>query len=254
MPKATAGSFQIIGAPSNRHRELVARDLTRSNGQSVEQTPDTENTIKLETVNGIGLVQWVAPQQAGLVRFFASNGQISVESSIKVDPEIRPTIMVGVGKISVGAAAPEHQLSGDQETVTGRGNCSLNPKLGPTPHSQEAMTRVVLNAPLTQNGFFDTSGSQDRMYPIFGDSSTRFNEVQSNSKLYFKVEHGQQYAMFGDFRLNGTEVGNYQGSSLNGLGLGSGIRLGSSASTLSNFSGLNTAANQAHNYRFMSGR
>ena len=38
----------------------------------------------------------------------------------------------------------------------------------------------------------------DRAYPIFGDSSTRFEDAQSNSKLYARFDRGNSYAMFGD--------------------------------------------------------
>src|SRR5205823_7372537 len=42
----------------------------------------------------------------------------------------------------------------------------------------------------------------DRMYPLFGDSSTRFEAAQSNSKLYARVDHKRSYAMFGDFEAD----------------------------------------------------
>ena len=117
----------------------------------------------------------------------ASNGQVQAQSQIKVDPEIRPTLMVGVGKVSVGAAAPEHQLSGDGEKVTGRGQFFIKSQIGQnTSFTGSYDTSRPLNRLLNQNGLF-SSNSQDRMYPIFGDSSTTFNEVQSNSKLYFKL-------------------------------------------------------------------
>src|SRR4030095_7602510 len=39
----------------------------------------------------------------------------------------------------------------------------------------------------------------DRVYPLFGDSSTRDEAAQSNSKLYLRFDHNRSYAMFGDF-------------------------------------------------------
>src|SRR5205814_9028133 len=39
----------------------------------------------------------------------------------------------------------------------------------------------------------------DRVYPLFGDSSTRFEAAQTNSKLYARIDHKRSYAMFGDF-------------------------------------------------------
>ena len=39
----------------------------------------------------------------------------------------------------------------------------------------------------------------DRVYPLFGDSSTRFEAAPSNSKLYARIDHKRSYVMFGDF-------------------------------------------------------
>src|SRR2546430_428841 len=39
----------------------------------------------------------------------------------------------------------------------------------------------------------------DRVYPLFGDSSTRFEAAQSNSKLYARVDRKRSFVMFGDF-------------------------------------------------------
>src|SRR6185503_340166 len=51
----------------------------------------------------------------------------------------------------------------------------------------------------------------DRAYPVFGDSSTRFEEAQSNSKLYARLDRGRSYAMFGDFDadMNGLALTGY---------------------------------------------
>ena len=42
----------------------------------------------------------------------------------------------------------------------------------------------------------------DRVYPLFGDSSTRYEAAQSNSKLYARLDHKRSYAMFGDFEAD----------------------------------------------------
>jgi hypothetical protein len=44
----------------------------------------------------------------------------------------------------------------------------------------------------------------DRAYPLFGDSSTRLEAAQSNSKLYARIDHRRSYAMFGDFEADMT--------------------------------------------------
>src|SRR5215207_5923799 len=47
----------------------------------------------------------------------------------------------------------------------------------------------------------------DRAYPIFGDSSTRFEDAQSNSKLYARLDRGRSYFLFGDFDTDSKDAG-----------------------------------------------
>ncbi len=47
----------------------------------------------------------------------------------------------------------------------------------------------------------------ERAYPLFGDSSTRFEEAQSNSKLYARLDRGRSYVMFGDFETANAGAG-----------------------------------------------
>src|SRR5213075_2204788 len=42
----------------------------------------------------------------------------------------------------------------------------------------------------------------DRVYPLFGDSSTRFEAAPSNSKLYARIDHKRSFMMFGDFETD----------------------------------------------------
>ena len=42
----------------------------------------------------------------------------------------------------------------------------------------------------------------DRTYQLFGDSSTRFEAAQTNSKLYARIDRKRSYAMFGDFEAD----------------------------------------------------
>jgi hypothetical protein len=37
---------------------------------------------------------------------------------------------------------------------------------------------------------------------LFGDSSVRYEDAQSNSKLYVRVDHKRSFAMFGDMEAD----------------------------------------------------
>ena len=47
----------------------------------------------------------------------------------------------------------------------------------------------------------------DRAYPLFGDSSTRYDDAQSNSKLYARLDHGRSYFLFGDMEAENRNAG-----------------------------------------------
>src|SRR6185312_3467679 len=46
----------------------------------------------------------------------------------------------------------------------------------------------------------------DRVYPLFGDSSTRYDAAPSNSKLYARIDHNRSFAMFGDLDADMEEL------------------------------------------------
>jgi hypothetical protein len=47
----------------------------------------------------------------------------------------------------------------------------------------------------------------DRVYQVFGDSSTQYQLAQSNSHVYGRLDHGLSYLLFGDIRM-GINPGN----------------------------------------------
>src|SRR6267378_1325806 len=46
----------------------------------------------------------------------------------------------------------------------------------------------------------------DRVYPLFGDSSSVLEAAPANSKLYVRVDHNRSYAMFGDFKTDRRQI------------------------------------------------
>ena len=56
-------------------------------------------------------------------------------------------------------------------------------------------------SPLNRTSGYDQMFNMDatnQQYIVFGDSSTRFYNAQSNSRLYARIDHGLSYVMFGD--------------------------------------------------------
>jgi hypothetical protein len=126
-------------------------------------------------------------------------------------PELRSTILVGLAEASIGRAAPENTLRGDDAKARShieffyRGSVFGKNLLTLAYDSQRSLNRTLGRDRLFQ------ADPLERVYPIFGDSSTRFDEVESNSKIYARVDRNRSYAMFGDFEpgMSDTQLAGY---------------------------------------------
>ncbi len=133
-------------------------------------------------------------------------GQLETESIVRILPENRPTIMVGLAEMSFGNAIPEVNLRGEQGKKRDRVSLFYSGRLG----SQTALTlsydsQRPINRTTGHDRLFQFD-PMDRVYPLYGDSSTRFEAAQSNSKLYARLDHKRSYAMFGDLDADMEQV------------------------------------------------
>jgi len=160
-----------------------------------------QQTVSLE--NGKAIVELVADGSAELARLKAVAGEREAIGEIRFTPELRPQILVGLGELSFGRNAPAITTSGSTSNFQSRLSLYFRGRLFNTNNlltlaydSQRPLNRF---AGRDRFGGFDPL---DRAYPIFGDSSQRFEDAQSNSKLYVRVDRGNSYAMFGDMETD----------------------------------------------------
>jgi uncharacterized repeat protein (TIGR01451 family) len=158
--------------------------------------PARQQMVSLK--NGIATVQLIGDGSADVAHLKAIAGQHEATADVRFMAEMRPTLMAGLAEFSFGRAAPEISSTGDDEKTRGRlafyyrSRLFGNNLLTLAYDSQQPLNRVAGRDRL---GEFDPL---DRAYPIFGDSSTRFEDAQSNSKIYARLDRGRSYAMFGD--------------------------------------------------------
>jgi uncharacterized repeat protein (TIGR01451 family) len=155
---------------------------------------------------GEGRVLFVAGNEPGETEVKATTGAVEADRRVRVTPEVRPTILVGLAEVTVGAGGPE--LANDTDASVRsrlaffyRGQFLGSNLLTLAYDSNRAINRTNGNDRLFQ---FDPL---ERAYPLFGDSSTRFEDAQSNSKLYLRVDRGRSYFLFGDFETDSRDVG-----------------------------------------------
>jgi len=163
------------------------------------QSKDQERgQLILPLENGEAFVKLVGRAQAGEARLHVVAGQLEMESTVRILPEKRPTIMVGLAEMSFGNSIPEVSLRGEEGNRRNRISLFYSGRLG---EKNSLTLSYDSQRPINRTGGRDRLfqlDPADRAYPVFGDSSTRFEAAQSNSKLYARLDRDRSYAMFGD--------------------------------------------------------
>ncbi|PYS86390.1 MAG: hypothetical protein DMF70_02370, partial [Acidobacteria bacterium] len=173
--------------PSNAMAEPVAQ-VNQLHGQLVVQLEGGEAVLK-----------FVGPGAPGEAKLRAQTGQLEAAGQVRITSEMRSSILVGFAEMSFGRGIPEVGLRGEHGNFRSRvsffysGQVFGNNMLTLSYDSQRPINRTAGRDRLFQ------LDPPDRVYPLFGDSSTRFEAAASNSKVYARLDHKRSYAMFGDF-------------------------------------------------------
>ena len=156
---------------------------------------------------GEGHAILVSDNTPGAVEIHATTGAVEAKHAIRITPEVRPAILVGLAEVTVGRAAPE--LSGADTDAMVRSRLAFFYR-GQFLGSNLLTLAYDSNRPINR-----TSGRDrlfqfdplDRAYPLFGDSSTRYDDAQTNSKLFVRVDHKRSFFLFGDFETDNRDAG-----------------------------------------------
>ena len=164
----------------------------------------TEQVVPLS--GGEARVLLVGGSAPGAAQIRATTGAAEGRREIRITPEVRPTILVGLAELTVGAQQPELSDESDRATRRRLAFFYRGQVLGPN-----LLTLAYdSNRPLNRLGRRDRLFQYDpldRAYPLFGDSSTRSDDAESNSKLYARLDRGRSYFLFGDFEAENAEQG-----------------------------------------------
>ncbi|HEX8143455.1 MAG TPA: SdrD B-like domain-containing protein [Pyrinomonadaceae bacterium] len=191
---ASAGRLLLLNKPGEAQQE---RDLRE--GRSPEETVQGQSEVLAMLEGGEAVVKLIASGAPGQARLYAQMAGLDARNEVRITPESRPTILVGLAEVTVGKAVPEVGLRGEEGKLRSRlsffyhGNLWKRSILTLAYDSQRPINRTAGRDRLFQ------LDPLDRVYPLFGDSSTRYEAAESNSKLYVRIDRGRSYAMFGDF-------------------------------------------------------
>jgi len=169
---------------------LPAAEVNEENGQ---------RQVIVSLVRGETTVRLIGTDAPGEARLRALMGQIETASKVLITPESRPTILVGLAEMTLGQSLPEVNMRDEQGKYRSHVGLFFSGRIGErnlltlSYDSQRPINRTAGRDRLFQ------LDPLDRVYPLFGDSSTRYEAAQSNSKFYARLDRDRSYAMFGDF-------------------------------------------------------
>ncbi|MDQ3133512.1 MAG: hypothetical protein M3Q76_01730, partial [Acidobacteriota bacterium] len=167
---------------------------------SAEQINQNSQQQMAQLAGGETVVELISDGAPATAKLHASAGEVEAEEEVRIIPEVRPALLVGLAEISIGRAAPEISMRGEEGNFRSRlafyyrGQFFGQNLLTLAYDSQRPLNRTAAG----RDRLFQLD-PLERVYPLFGDSSTRFEDAQSNSKLYARLDRGRSYAMFGDF-------------------------------------------------------
>lgn len=188
-----------------------SRDLRTAEEFAAEQANTQPAQVVLNLRGGVATARLFSAAAPGQGELIAKAGELEVKERVRFTAELRPAILVGLAEASVGRAAPENALRGDDAMFRSHVEFFFRgPVFGKNLLTLSYDSQRPLNRTMGRDRMFQFD-PLDRVYPVFGDSSTRFDEIESNSKLYARLDRGRSYAMFGDFEsdMNETQLAGY---------------------------------------------
>lgn len=193
--------------------ETSLGQLMRLNDKSPEQalsqtaaltnSPQRQNASNAQLIvqfeNGEAALKLTGSGTPGEARIHAQTGEIEAEDRIRITSEMRRPILVGFAEMSFGNSIPEVALRNEQGNYRSRLSFFYSGRfLGNNMLTLSYDSQRPINRTAGRDRLFQTD-PLERVYPLFGDSSTRFEAAPSNSKVYARIDHKRSFAMFGDF-------------------------------------------------------
>lgn len=201
--ETSAGELFRLNSEASGARSSHTSDETQTtNAGEATEANESRTDLVVSLESGEAALRFVAPGAPGEARLHALMGSAEAHAELRITPELRPTILVGLAEVTVGKSVPEINLRGEEGTSRSRFSFFYNGQVwGDNILTLAYNSQRPLNRTAGRDRLFQLD-PLDRVYPVFGDSSTRYEAAQSNSKLYARLDHKRSYAMFGDFEAD----------------------------------------------------
>jgi uncharacterized repeat protein (TIGR01451 family) len=197
--ETSLGQLRLLNDES---KEPPAKTPTTSAALRDKPLDQNGSRLLMQTVDGEATVRLIGTGAPGEARLHATTGQTEAAGSVRITSEKRPSILVGFAEMSFGKGIPEVGLRNEQGNFRSRLSLFYSGRIfGDNMLTLSYDTQRPINRTAGRDRIFQLD-PLDRVYPLFGDSSTRYEAAQSNSKLYARIDHKRSYAMFGDFEAD----------------------------------------------------
>jgi uncharacterized repeat protein (TIGR01451 family) len=199
MPRTNTDTAQVYSNLPSLDRNAGDFHQTPVNAAPAN---DLKSEMKLGLLEGQAQIKLVAPGIATTGHLRVVMLQSAGDLDIRITAETRPLLLVGLAEASFG------NVPGVEFGDSARYRNRLAFFFRGTIREKNILTLSYDSLrPLNRTGVQDRLFQLDpleRAYPLYGDSSTRFEEAQSNSRFYARLDRGRSYVMFGDFDADMT--------------------------------------------------
>ena len=195
------------GRPSH-HDGLVT--LTAGAGEWVGEDADPDQPgFQVRTVGGHFRAVLRAGVQAQTVSIRAASGSLEAFTSIEFITHLRPSLATGVVDVRLGSRRSDYDRPiqdfispdvSDASRLHGHTSVFATGKVGDylflgAYNSDHALNQTAGGA----DSLGRDTQTRDQPYPVYGDSSTAFALAQSRDHLALRLEHDQNFVMWGDY-------------------------------------------------------
>ena len=203
----TGALLDAQGRPSH-HDGLVT--LTAGAGEWVGEDADPDQTgFQVKTVGGRFRAVLRAGVQAQTVRIRAALGGLEAFTSVEMTTHLRSSLATGVVDFRLGSRRSDYDRPlqdfispdvSDASKLHGRTAVFATGKVGDylflgAYDSEHALNQTASGA----SSLGRDTQTREQPYPVYGDSSTAFALAQSRDNLALRLEHDQNYLMWGDY-------------------------------------------------------
>ena len=187
------------------------------------------NRLEVAVTNGFAELVLKAPGTPGTALLKASSGDVVVQGEISFLPDLRSMLVVGIVEGSINLSKAKGPSAGDIKEF-GFSDTLRNWEKSTSTISNDGIEyktiagRVAMFAKGTIKGEYLLTAAVDSdkittqklfrdidpnaYYPIYGDSSSKFYDAQSASRLYVRVDKDKSYLLYGDFNTASADPAN----------------------------------------------